>query len=68
MQNTFSNALSAAVSKHIPLSATRRETLAWLALLIMRQGTSANLAQIIVFLRQLLSPKLSVNQLKSMRV
>ena len=39
MQNTFSNALSAAVSKHIPLSATRRETLAWLALLIMRQGT-----------------------------
>jgi hypothetical protein len=39
MQNTFSNALSEAVSKHIPLSATRRETLAWLALLIMRQGT-----------------------------
>jgi hypothetical protein len=39
MQNTFSNALSEAVSKHIPFSATRRETLAWLALLIMRQGT-----------------------------
>ena len=39
MQYTFSNALSEAVSKHIPLSATRRETLAWLALLIMRQGT-----------------------------
>jgi hypothetical protein len=39
MQNTFSNALSEAVSKHIPLSATRRETLAWLTLLIMRQGT-----------------------------
>lgn len=39
MQNTFSNALSEAVSKHIPLSVTRRETLAWLTLLIMRQGT-----------------------------
>jgi hypothetical protein len=39
MQNTFSNALSKAVSNHIPLSASRRETLAWLALLIMRQGT-----------------------------
>jgi len=35
----FSNALSEAVSKHIPLSATRRETLSWLTLLIMRQGT-----------------------------
>ena len=35
----FSNALSETISKHIPLSATRRETLAWLALLIMRQGT-----------------------------
>lgn len=34
MQNMFSNALSAAVSKHMPVSATRRETL---ALLIMRQ-------------------------------
>ena len=39
MQNTFPNALSAAASKHIPLSATGRETLAWLALLIMRHGT-----------------------------
>lgn len=39
MQPLFSNALSEAVSKHIPLSATRRETLAWLTLLIMRQGT-----------------------------
>jgi hypothetical protein len=39
MQNTFSNALSGAISKHIPLSATRRETLAWLTLLILRQGT-----------------------------
>ncbi len=39
MQNTFSNALSEAVSKHIALSATRRETLSWLAFLIMRQGT-----------------------------
>lgn len=39
MQNTFSNALSEAVSKHIALSPTRRETLAWLALLIMRCGT-----------------------------
>jgi len=39
MQNTFSNALSEAVSKHIALSPTRRETLAWLALLMMRCGT-----------------------------
>lgn len=39
MQNTFSNALSEAVCNHIPLSASRRETLGWLALLIMRQGT-----------------------------
>ena len=39
MQPLFSNALSEAISKHIALSATRRETLAWLALLIMRQGT-----------------------------
>ena len=35
MQNTFSNALSGTVSNHIPLSATRRETLAWL---IVRPG------------------------------
>jgi hypothetical protein len=39
VQSLFSNALSEAVSKHIPLSATRLETLAWLTLLIMRQGT-----------------------------
>ena len=39
MQKQFSNALSSAVSKHITLSPTRRETLAWLALLIMQQGT-----------------------------
>jgi hypothetical protein len=40
MQNTFSNALSEAVCNHIPLSATRRETLAWLALPNMRHGTA----------------------------
>jgi hypothetical protein len=39
MQSIFSNALSGAVAKHINLSATRRETLAWLALLIMQHGT-----------------------------
>ena len=39
MQALFSNALSGAVCKHIELSATRRETLAWLTLLIMRQGS-----------------------------
>lgn len=39
MQSIFSHALSGAVSKHIALSATRRETLAWLTLLIMRQGS-----------------------------
>jgi hypothetical protein len=39
MQSIFSNALSRAVSKHIDLSATRRETLSWLALLIMQHGT-----------------------------
>ena len=39
MQSIFSNALSNSVSKHIALSATRRETLAWLTLLIMQQGT-----------------------------
>jgi hypothetical protein len=39
MQNTFANALSETISKHMPLSATRRETLAWLALLMMRHGT-----------------------------
>lgn len=39
MQNTFSNALSEAVSDHIKLSPTRQETLAWLALLVMQHGT-----------------------------
>ena len=39
MQNTFSNALSGAIHNHIALSATRRETLGWLASLIMRHGT-----------------------------
>src|SRR3989304_4370452 len=39
MQSIFSNALSRAVAKHIDLSVTRRETLAWLTLLIMQQGT-----------------------------
>ena len=39
MQSIFSNALSEAVAKHIDLSVTRRETLSWLALLIMQQGT-----------------------------
>jgi Transposase DDE domain len=39
MQSIFSNALSRAVAKHISLSATRRETLSWLALLIMQHGT-----------------------------
>lgn len=39
MQKQFSAALSSAVSKHIHLSPTRHETLAWLALLIMQQGS-----------------------------
>jgi hypothetical protein len=39
MQSIFSNALSRAVAKHIDLSATRQETLSWLALLIMQHGT-----------------------------
>jgi hypothetical protein len=39
MQSIFSNALSEAVAKHINLSATRREALFWLALLIMQHGT-----------------------------
>lgn len=39
MQNTFSNAVSEAISKHIALSATRRRDATWLALLIMRHGT-----------------------------
>src|SRR3954468_4456290 len=38
--NRFSRSpLSEAVAKHIDLSATRRETLSWLALLIMQHGT-----------------------------
>jgi hypothetical protein len=39
MQKQFSTALSKAVSKHIELSPSRAETLAWLALLIMQHGT-----------------------------
>jgi len=39
MQSIFSNALSRAVAKHIDLSATRRETLSWLALLFLQHGT-----------------------------
>jgi len=39
MQSIFSNALSRAIANHINLSATRRETLSWLALLIMQHGT-----------------------------
>ncbi|MGH8649293.1 MAG: IS4 family transposase, partial [Burkholderiales bacterium] len=39
MQSIFSNALSEAVAKHIDLSVTRRQTLSWLALLIMQHGT-----------------------------
>jgi hypothetical protein len=39
MQSIFSHALSRAIAKHIVLSATRRETLSWLALLIMQHGT-----------------------------
>jgi hypothetical protein len=39
MQSIFSKALSKTVSNHIELSETRRETLAWLALLVMQHGT-----------------------------
>ena len=39
MQSIFSNALSRVVAKHIGLSTTRRETLSWLALLMMQHGT-----------------------------
>jgi len=39
MQSIFSKALSKAISNHIDLSETRRETLSWLALLIMQHGT-----------------------------
>ncbi len=39
MQDLFSNALSSLVSKHIKLSPSRRETLTWLAFLMIQQGT-----------------------------
>ena len=39
MQSMFSNILSRTAAQHIPLSATRRETLCWLVLLILRFGT-----------------------------
>jgi len=39
MQSAFSNALSEVAAKHVRLSATRHETLCWLALLILRFGT-----------------------------
>ena len=39
VQSEFSKALSKTVSDHIELSETRRETLAWLALLVMQHGT-----------------------------
>jgi hypothetical protein len=39
MQSIFSNALSKLLSQHLRLSASRRETLSWLVLLMMRQGT-----------------------------
>jgi Transposase DDE domain len=39
MQSTFANALSSLVSQHSSLSPSRRETLAWLVLLITRFGS-----------------------------
>lgn len=39
MQSLFSNALSRLFSQHLRLGASRRETLAWLVVLVMRQGT-----------------------------
>src|ERR1700692_3125617 len=39
MQSVFSKALSSAISNHIELSETRRDTLGWLAFLVMQQGT-----------------------------
>lgn len=39
MQSVFSNALSSLFSQHLPLGASRRQTLAWLVVLIMRQST-----------------------------
>src|SRR6266404_264690 len=38
-RNARAHSLSRAVAKHIGLSATRRETLSWLTLLIMQHGT-----------------------------
>ena len=39
MQSVFSNALSSLLSQHTALSASRRETLSWLVLLVMQRGT-----------------------------
>jgi len=39
MQSVFSTALSSLLSQHTTLSASRRETLAWLVLLVMQRGT-----------------------------
>jgi hypothetical protein len=39
MQSLFSNALSKLFSQPLSLSTSRRERLAWLVLLVMRQGT-----------------------------
>ena len=39
MQSVFSTALSSLLSQHTALSASRRETLAWLVLLVMQRGT-----------------------------
>jgi Transposase DDE domain len=39
MQSVFTNALSKLLSQHTGLSASRRETLAWLVLLMLRQGS-----------------------------
>jgi hypothetical protein len=41
MQSIFSNASSRVVAKHIGLSATRQETLSWLALLSISMPTAA---------------------------
>ena len=39
MQSVFTNALSSLLSQHAGLSASRRETLAWLVLVMLRQGS-----------------------------
>jgi hypothetical protein len=39
MQSLFTNALSRLLSEHTGLSASRRETLSWLVLLMLRQGS-----------------------------